>query len=260
MLLDEEEGFLIIENRNAQEHKTKFAAIDIENKKLLWRDLEFKEDWWIGMSFIKTGNILFHIYENDQNPEPSSYFLYSVTDQSIIWESSDIRVSSLTKEGILGYIEVNDTNQLVLLNPFTGKIKNISPKEYLVNISDTAGKLENKNSYYPFHYLEETDYFISVKRYLEQDHGVNPVKAIDYLEIGGAIIISYYLYNKSQKDNLKLINYLMILNKEGNQLLNEKIDESETGVGIGTFFVIKNQLIFLKNKSEIISYQIDIYE
>ncbi len=252
MLLDEEELYLALEIRDLPNHKVSFAAIDISNKKLIWKEIGFEEEWWIGMGGIKKGSILFYVYENDQNPAPTSYFLYSIIKQAILWQSSDFRFLSVIDEGVIGYTGPEENSQLLLVHPVSGISKIISSNDYNPSVVS-----ENIISSYPFHYLEATEYYKSIEKYLVQNHGINPVKALDYLEFENAIIISYYLYSEGyQKYNEKFDNYLLVLNKKGEQLFNEKIAINVTGIGLGIFFVIKNQLIFSRIKSEIVSYQI----
>lgn len=262
MLLDDEERLLVLEIRSLDHRTAKFAAIDLQQKKLLWHDLLFKEDWWIGMSAIKDGSILFYTYENDQNPVPTSYFLYSIDKGDIIWESSDFNFIAIVDEGILGYTDSEGSMQKLLLDGSTGRphsVTNASAEG--LHKSEDIEKKGNKTSSYPFHYPEQSDNFNTIEEYLKHSHAINPVKAIDYLEIRNLIVISYYLYNEvSQKDNKLLDNFILVLDTEGNKLLNIKIDENLQGIGLGIFFVVKNQLIFSRNKSEIISYQIDSYE
>ncbi|MDQ3395492.1 MAG: DUF4905 domain-containing protein [Bacteroidota bacterium] len=259
MLLDDNEQLLVLEIRDNQNRICSFATIDLIKNELLWKDHKFSETWWIGVSAVKARSILFYIYLDEQNPVPESYFLFSIDKKSVIWESKDFKFLTVIDEGFLGHILNKNQYQELIVEAGSGDMVKLSPDStYLGTKSAVLPKQENKLTYYPFHYPEETGYFDTIKKYLVLNHNIHPVKAIDYLELGTAIIISFYLYRLgSQKDNYTLDNFLLILNKEGKQVFLEKIEENLPGIGMGIFFVVKNQLIFSTNKSEIKSYQID---
>jgi hypothetical protein len=102
----------------------------------------------------------------------------------------------------------------------------------------------------PFQYEEGTGHFDTVRDFLQARLGITPVATIDYLEFQRLIMVSVFV----QENNLA--NYLYVLDSGGEVLLNEKLGENLTGVGLDTFFMYSDHLIFVKNKSELITYKI----
>jgi hypothetical protein len=101
----------------------------------------------------------------------------------------------------------------------------------------------------PLQYLHDSNHFETIKKYLEGQCGIAPVSLVEYLELNGIIVISFYANEKN------LANYLLILNNDGKQLLYERIGEQLKGIGMDTFFMVSEYLIFAKNKRELVSYK-----
>lgn len=255
MIIDPHDLFLYLENRDIVAHQVTFSCINLKNGQLIWEDLSFEESWWISMVTVNKSSVLFKIHEDDQNPSLLSYFIYNTNLQKITWSSADFIFLNITNDGFLGYREIDSEEQFFLINPSNGTELKIDNEKDLNNYKNSfKSTSENKILSSPFHYLEGSDYFELVKNYLFQKLKILPIKAIEYLELQNSIIISYYIYHNPEKNNSLLENFLLVLDREGNILFQEKIDENLTGIGLETFFVISDQLIFTSFKKEIKSY------
>jgi hypothetical protein len=73
----------------------------------------------------------------------------------------------------------------------------------------------------------------------------------EYLDESGLIFISYYM-----EEDKALANYLLVVDTEGALLLHEKLDDQLSHIGLGTFMLVRDQLIFIKQKRELLSYAI----
>ena len=79
---------------------------------------------------------------------------------------------------------------------------------------------------------------------------IHAVKAVDYLEISNKIIISYYIYSDKSFQN-----YLLVTNRTREILLNDLIAETE-GIGIDTFTVKSDTLLYVKNQTQFVGYRL----
>jgi hypothetical protein len=151
------------------------------------------------MVAVYKSSILFKINEDDQNPASLSYFIYNTTLQKITWESIDFQYITVTEEGFLGYREVEDKRKNLIIKHSDNKEITIDEEKGITNYKNSFNSpSENKILTPPFHYLEGSEYFELVKSYLFQKFKILPKKAIDYLELQNAIIISYYIYHKPE--------------------------------------------------------------
>jgi hypothetical protein len=131
------------------------------------------------------------------------------------------------------------------LNIQTGEIS-----EYIPQISDNFSS-QSYRHLQPIHYTEQNEYFPAIHRFLYRLLNVDIQKGVDYLEYKDKIIISYYLYQEN-----KLWNYLLVVNNRKEVLLNELLTESE-GLGLGTFTVKPEILLYVKNKSQLHGYELN---
>ena len=69
--------------------------------------------------------------------------------------------------------------------------------------------------------------------------------AIDYLEFGNYIIINYY-----DRSDTELVNFLLVLNREGN-ILYHKTAGSGKGIAKDSFFIMDKILVFTKDRQNI---------
>jgi hypothetical protein len=115
-------------------------------------------------------------------------------------------------------------------------------------------EVQEKNNpiIYSFYYPQEHAYFATVGAFLNQFMHIQPVHGCEYLEHQGAIIISYYIYEEKS-----LSNYLLAMNQAQEVLLHDKIGSQLDGLGVDTFFVVRNRLIFIKEKYQFVSYALD---
>src|SRR5690606_9545109 len=102
---------------------------------------------------------------------------------------------------------------------------------------------------YPLHYKEGTAYFDTCREYIHNRFRREAVTAMDYIEYKGFIVISYYC-----REDEKLVNFLLITDLDGRLKFHEIIQGNINAVGMETFFIVKNQLIFVKEKNEINSF------
>ena len=73
---------------------------------------------------------------------------------------------------------------------------------------------------------------------------------IEYLEYNSMVFISCYI------DRDGLANFLFVLRSDGTVLLEEKLDDQLKGIGLDTFFIFSGYLIFVKNKTRLVSYKV----
>lgn len=109
----------------------------------------------------------------------------------------------------------------------------------------------SKTIFPPLHYLETNPYFNTVSAFFRETLSLSPVKAVDYLETQGLIVISYYIWKSND-----LANFLLIMDKNGSIKIHELLADQLTTIGIDTFFVIQSSLFTIRQKKELLIYDI----
>ncbi|MDF9800099.1 hypothetical protein OKW21_005362 [Catalinimonas alkaloidigena] len=249
LLTDHDAHYLYLELRDEEAHQVSFAAYQLTKKEMVWQDLRFKESWWIGMSVADQDILVLHTFENSDNPDEKSFLAFDVNTQQIIWESENLQVIDVKNRKIYGYEKVEGDTVYKCISLEDEAEKEISKEEAFAALQNFS--VENKYIRHPFHYTEEDAYFETVRKFVLEYLNLQPIKGCEYLEHQQFIYISYYI-----QENKALANYLLVIDKEGTLQLHEKMDDQLSQLGLGTFMIIRNQLMFIKRKRELVSYAI----
>ena len=214
--------------------------MDYRTGQFHWRDVVFEEPWWINLAGASGDVVLFTIYTDTHNPDAKSLLAYHLNRQNVLWWQNDFSVTSISRHSVTGYALKLGLREITL-DLVTGEKR-------VPSIIDESE--QNFPVMRPFHYLEGSENFNTVKSFLQHKFNLSPLAGIDYLEHDNLIFISCYI----QYDGLA--NFLIVVSTQGDVLLYEKTGEALKGIGMDTFFVLEGSLIFVKNKHELIRYNL----
>jgi hypothetical protein len=240
MLESSENKTLLLEVRRPVDKTVSFAAYDYGENRFLWRDVTFEEPWWINLSGVVGEMVLFTVYTETNNPDQKSLVAYGLRQQSIAWWRNDFSLTAVSGKTVTGFSYKTGLKELSL-DGDTGAV---------VFAEKEAEVPRNLTVIRPFQYRAGEEGFETIRAYMAGQFTGEPVVAMDYLEYGRFIVISYYVRDP------ELANYLIVLDTEGNELMREKAGQNLSGIGVDTFFVLEGSLIFVKNKSEFLRYKL----
>lgn len=103
----------------------------------------------------------------------------------------------------------------------------------------------------PFQYLAGEGDFETIKNFLNERLNVLSILGVEYVEYLDFVFISYYF-----GDPGKFNNRLACFKRTGELLWQEEIGTNLKGIGVNTFFLVANQLFFVKNKTELVTFGI----
>lgn len=192
----------------------------------------------------------------DHASKKVSFWILDIITRKWIWEDVEFEESwwlnlLATKQGNVYFNYFPDEK-----NPDSKKIIVVDVKALeVIEETDTyafEGKqevLKNNQVQSPLYYVEDSDHFVTVRKFINQRYNHDIIKAVDYLEQGSKVFISYYLYAGEKMDN-----YLLVMDAVGEALIHEKIDDELDTIGMATFFTFADYLITVKNKTEVLIY------
>lgn len=99
------------------------------------------------------------------------------------------------------------------------------------------------------HFEESQVGFTEFQQFFGQIFNEKIVKGLDYFEGTDKLIFSYYLYDNGLKNLLKVCDHAF------NVLFVEEIAQVE-GIGFNTFQLFRNKLIYVKNKHQLVIYEL----
>jgi len=247
IIADAEKGLLYIETRDGQSRKAFFHAIDLTAKKILWSDLSILDPWWSSLKFATTGKLLIVKFNDPEMPEQRGMAVINGLTGKILWGKEDAQVIHPDVDGIV-VSNGNEEGIYLKINWEDGNlIREMSLKDLVAKRNKNGNELAQVA--YPFHFEEENSFFSKIQEYITVITGQKAVRMIEYLEKGDKVLISYYIYEEG-----KLSNYMLVADENGNKLLHENMRGELNGIGMDTFFVLKDQLIIIKNTNELQAY------
>ncbi len=234
---------LLLTTRDAQTMEVSFSQLDLTDGSLLFEDLAFEENWWVSVYHFFKDVAVFQVYEDTQDIEAKSYFALDLMSQEAIWSLD--AVMAMGRQGHFVQMQARDQET----EPFwmdirSGELLDSRPEEIVAN--DIPYPVR-----FPLHYTEDGPHFKTVQQFLNQRHGINMVKACDYLEYKDYAIVAYHrLAGES------LEHFLLVMSAGGELILHKKRDSELKGLISGAFFIAEEQLIFVEGRKTLKSYLI----
>jgi hypothetical protein len=232
---------LLIEVRTKEPRRVTFSAFDLHSNVFLWRDKVLEETWWVNASAICSSIALFTIYMDTNNPDKKGILAYSIRDLELKWWKNDFSISELGENSVKGFASKFGLKEVVF------DVHSGEPMDVQNFVRGAPVPTLQK----PVQYSAGQDHFATVQAFLADRLNFPAVSSLEYLESCNCVFISCY----SVEDD-GLANYLFVLSVEGNVLLKEKLDGSLKGIGLDTFFILEGCVIFVRNRNELISYNI----
>lgn len=249
VIADDVEELLIVELRDKKERKAYFSVIDLIKHKLLWTGKSFDDPWWISMGAAHKGKIVFFYYEDEKQPTQRGFFVYDVFRQTKIWESHEYAYYTLLKEedALVVFKRGELLPKYSALDLHSGKPQSINrPKQGI-------RRLFEQMAVSPLQYNEHHPHFDTLTQFIQifaKDK--YPQRVIDYIELDDWHILGYYLPNGNYFDY-----YLLVSDADGTPYLHFMLDHKLRNTYADLFFVLKNELIVIKNRTELISFQLE---
>ncbi len=229
---------LALEIRHAGSKEVSFAVIDYEKSELVFDGLGLDETWWVGLAGFCNGKLFFHTFADREYPEPQGVIVADVAEQALLWEKKDVYLEEITEnEVIVSWLEDGEKKHQLLDSQTGNKIeKSLKVQRHKVN-----------QVFFPSQYETGTAYFETVRKFLAQKFGINPVQQLDYLEVGSNIVIAYLIEKGS---------FLLILNHAGEVLFHQLMDSQAKGLASESFFVVNNLMISIADKKKLLIFNL----
>lgn len=231
-------AYLVIEVRNENTFETSFFVYDPRRSALSPNFLTLDESWWVGITHVAGDIIVFHTFQDAENPQEKNYEAVNIKSGKVAWKMSEVSFTEYGSTYLRGFRQ----NEPVVIDVLNGE-----PMDEL----DLIPTIENNGLMYPFHYVPRSSYHNTVQAFLDST-GMNSDKAygIDYLETLELVLISFYYKNQG------LENRLIVLNQSKEIVLDEILGTQLNGITDRSFFVSRGNLIFVKGNSNFLSYQL----
>lgn len=223
--LDDAQQIIAWENRS-ENKQVSFYAYDFKNNKQLLANYIFEEKWLLALSKVFNGILYLNGFESEFSPINKGIIAYHLADKKILWQNFSVSIQEFTSEGIVVFNPKSFPKKFQLLDLESGKsIRNLD-YEMLKLIPNIQNNLFLPNFF----------------------NGVTNWEDYYLLIINGLEIKSFYEKTKDAYNHCLEI-------KKGREIIFSKIlDLNIQKMSFDSFFVWQQKLIYIKNKSEIVSY------
>ncbi|SMO44124.1 DUF4905 domain-containing protein [Solitalea koreensis] len=225
-----------IELRDPTQRQVSFSIIDLATNMVLAENIQTEEPWYFGIETFYKDILCLHGYTNESLPEHKGIVALN-TNGTKIWENYQLSYYQNSYEGIIAYNPKIEPRRYILLDHTTGE-----QKPHLDLLIGENADFVNSNQELVFPKRIKTD-DLQLPVYLEE--GIE----VEYLEKNGNRIIAWY-----QKTGSMLECNLVIYGVDNIVEYQDKIIAGIQNKLPSSFFVWKNFLIYIKNRSEFVSY------
>lgn len=236
--LSESTGLILLQVRNEELHQTTFTVVNLISGESLIKERRFEESWWLGITAFVDNYAVLHVYEDEQNPQHKSLFVWDIESDQVVAEFKNTTLIESNERGML----IRNEESQKAFDWAGNTIQNWETEE---------GSGDTNKVHYPFHFQEEDEDFATIKSFIEQAVNVSPTSGADYLEYHDLVLLSYNI-----KEEQGLANYLLVSNTDGEVIFHQKINTSTSGTGRDTFFIFEQKLVYIKDYNTISVYEL----
>lgn len=232
---DPAEPLLGVELRDKEQHYAGFQVVSPADIEAPDTPLPARFDlpWWSHPLGIFNGILLAHLFGDPGIPVPTALQAYRISDGSLAWERPGL--VWIRTDGSAVTVR-NDRFEEQTIGLFSGE-----PAQPQASAGQPLAHA---------HFPEGHPELYSLHRLVRLCTGQQAVGPVDYLEIPGLIVISFYFYASE-----KLKNSLLVVNHSGDVVLHEELSAA-SGSGYSTFLYWRDSLVFIQDQVHLCCYAV----
>ena len=221
---------IFLEVRDSEEKKVSFAAIDLLNNQLLFKNLTTPERWLTGIEAAYDGVLLLHFYQSETGPTHNGLLAVDAATGKTLWSNYSYSFDYLSINGPILYDPRMQPRKLFLADIKTGATTRI---------------------YEPFVYQELNNGIILPE---VKAPGFLPLNFLPVHPFGN--MIHYLEYNNLRIVSLHALKgggltQLLYIVDGGNDVYDDLLNTGIQKIQPEAFIIYKDRLIYIKNKSEL---------
>lgn len=238
-------NLIVVECRDTQARKVSFSAIDATKGSVVWTVASPMDEWWTTLKEVTEGHVVLIAYNNPDMPEPKGVSVLDIKTGKVKWTLPEVQYVQSDKEGVL----INEgTAENASYRKMAWQTGHLLQAVNLKDLFKGFNKKEkNPSLKYPYHFDTENEFYPKLQEFIGQVTQEATNHLIEYLEEQGKLIISYYLCEADVYTNK-----LCITDEDGKLLSVHTLVTDAKGVGLDTFFVLSNVVVFVQGKNTLV--------
>lgn len=255
-ILISEPDLIIIETRDLTNKQVFFHCVDfIKNKKIFSR-LQLDEKYWIGIETIYKGIIYFHKFNKPDMPGHKEIIAFDIKDRKELWRNDYYTFLFIHDDKVFCCKQLFEGWRFYSLDYLSGEQREeLNTDAGQINkIRDSAQQSKSYEDYmFPMLFENNSGGDNPASGIInEKIKPLNIIGKVEYSEFGPLLLMNYH-----SKTDGKIENMFFIFDiKSGRELFSEILNGNASGYVPDSFFIYKNFLILLKEKNEVLIYNL----
>jgi len=232
------QNHLLVELRDSELRVLKLMYLSLDSMEVLAESDQDILSWWDNVVYVYGNYVAISTYKDPKFPDTQGVKVLDIVNGNLLWQEDSWRI-----------LEGNTDCLSVVKDPkFPLRVEKvqIASGELTVQNSEIA----HSDLHLPELYTEGDVFFEQVAEFLAAKQ-FKPEKVVEYLDYCSLILIG--IYTNDIKNDLSVIQAsILVFDSQGKLLNNYKCGHTEQGIGMGMYFVVKDRLVFVRDKKEIV--------
>lgn len=247
---------LLIETRDLDKKEAFFHCLHVSDGKPIFTNHQMTEKYWLGIEAIHNDLILFHKFHKPDMPGHKGIFAFDINTQKVIWENESYAFLFILEDKIYSYQELFEGKKVLTLDVQTGElIEDLGNNPPNINELKDLADSEFDYSDYKFpEFYYGTTHDPKIDKLLNSETGKLSIAGnVEYLQYGNFLLCNYHAKNKINQ----LTNTFVVFNiSKRKRVFKEILNTNLNAFAPDSFFVYKNLLILMKDKNQVIVYEL----
>lgn len=228
--INEKNGLMAIESRNSELHKATFTVLNINNGKIHFKEISYEEPWHLNLAFTGEENILLTAREHSNSPESKGLLSININDGTLLWQRHDLSLNQANEAGLQVYYSRINPRKYIWIDHLNAENLNAEIKI----IPERASLL------YP-----QIKEIFTLPGFVKCRQTIGEFTVLIYK---GLHFVSFH----EQIENY--MQQRLIVYQQDSIFLDDIMISGIQKMQPEAFFIQNNQLFYIRNKNELVSY------
>jgi hypothetical protein len=249
---------LVIETRDLKTKEVSFTCLDILTGKKVFKNFQHDEKIWLGIEDIYKDIIYFHKYAKPDMPGHKGIIAFDINSQDEIWNTQEFLYLFAHEDKIYAYKELFEGRRFFTLNYKTGKLTEDLGESYeLVNNlrNEAKQKKDYSNYSFPENFFRQDNSIPGISNaifnFINKDDALG---SIEYILKGSLLLFN--CHKKIKEGNYTNLFFAIDIDSQ-KEITKFVLNSNVNSVVPDSFFIYKDMLLILKEKTELIVFQIE---
>ena len=121
-----------MEERDVEKKEAFFSCVDIQSGKVLWKNYQLDEKFWVGIEALYKDVIVFHKFGRPDMPGHREILIHKSDDKSFLWKTLEYEFLFVFEDKIYCCQRGFEKHKYVALNYFTGAVEEDFGSDHLL--------------------------------------------------------------------------------------------------------------------------------